>query len=139
VGELFEAFSQEDSGYSRSYEGLGIGLRLTKRYLDVNERHASTSKAKRGRVQRLSVSFPSRAASHIRTRGGSIRARARGNPGLRRTLLVVEDDHETQKFLQLILASILRSAFRRFGRGCMGHPARHTVDLVLMDISLQGR
>lgn len=34
--QLFEIFSQESAGYSRKYEGLGLGLALTKRYLEVN-------------------------------------------------------------------------------------------------------
>ncbi len=33
---LFEPFVQEDQGYSRSYEGNGLGLALVKRYCDIN-------------------------------------------------------------------------------------------------------
>jgi len=32
---LFETFSQEDLGLSRRYEGPGLGLAITKRYLDL--------------------------------------------------------------------------------------------------------
>jgi len=32
---IFEPFSQEDSGYTRKYEGLGLGLALVKKYLDL--------------------------------------------------------------------------------------------------------
>lgn len=32
---LFEPFSQEEIGYSRTYEGTGLGLALTKRYLEL--------------------------------------------------------------------------------------------------------
>ncbi len=34
---LFETFSQEDVGYSRSYEGTGLGLAITKRFIDLNK------------------------------------------------------------------------------------------------------
>lgn len=32
---LFETFSQEDVGFSRSYEGNGLGLAITKRFIDL--------------------------------------------------------------------------------------------------------
>jgi len=34
--KIFEPFVQEEQGYSRSYEGNGLGLALTKRYCDIN-------------------------------------------------------------------------------------------------------
>lgn len=33
---LFEAFTQEDTGYTRSYQGLGLGLSLVKKYITMN-------------------------------------------------------------------------------------------------------
>ena len=34
--EIFEPFSQEEMGYSRKYEGNGIGLSLVKSYCNLN-------------------------------------------------------------------------------------------------------
>jgi len=33
---LFEPFSQESEGYTKKYQGVGLGLALTKKYLDLN-------------------------------------------------------------------------------------------------------
>jgi len=33
---MFKPFHQEDSGYSRKYEGNGLGLALAKKYCEVN-------------------------------------------------------------------------------------------------------
>jgi PAS domain S-box-containing protein len=33
--KIFEPFSQEETGYTRGYEGLGLGLALVKKYLDM--------------------------------------------------------------------------------------------------------
>ncbi|MFH0735870.1 MAG: ABC transporter substrate binding protein [bacterium] len=33
---LYQAFSQEDKGYSRKYDGTGLGLALTKKYCELN-------------------------------------------------------------------------------------------------------
>ena len=34
---MFEPFTQEQRGYSRRYEGNGLGLALVKKYCDLNE------------------------------------------------------------------------------------------------------
>ena len=34
--KLFQPFVQEDSGFSRKFEGSGLGLALTKRFLEAN-------------------------------------------------------------------------------------------------------
>ncbi len=36
LSELFEPFTQEEMGYTRKYEGNGIGLALVKKYCDLN-------------------------------------------------------------------------------------------------------
>ncbi|HEX3074856.1 MAG TPA: ATP-binding protein [Ignavibacteriales bacterium] len=33
---LFQPFSQEEQGYTRSYEGVGLGLALSKKYCELN-------------------------------------------------------------------------------------------------------
>ena len=34
--KLFDPFSQEEQGYTRSYEGIGLGLSLVRSYADLN-------------------------------------------------------------------------------------------------------
>ncbi|MFA3784040.1 ATP-binding protein [Melioribacteraceae bacterium 4301-Me] len=34
---LFQPFSQEEQGYTRKYEGNGLGLALVKRYCEINK------------------------------------------------------------------------------------------------------
>ncbi|MGE5411700.1 MAG: ATP-binding protein, partial [Clostridiales bacterium] len=43
---LFEPFSQEDSGYTRKFEGNGLGLALTKKYCELNNAEISVQSAK---------------------------------------------------------------------------------------------
>ncbi|MFH1852259.1 MAG: PAS domain S-box protein [Candidatus Neomarinimicrobiota bacterium] len=35
LDKLFQTFSQESEGYNKDYQGIGLGLALTKRYLDM--------------------------------------------------------------------------------------------------------
>ena len=36
LGKIFEPFSQEQQGYTRSYDGNGLGLALVKKYCEIN-------------------------------------------------------------------------------------------------------
>lgn len=54
--KMFEPFMQEEQGYSRSYEGNGLGLALVKKYCDMNEIKIST-KSKKGKGTRFTLTF----------------------------------------------------------------------------------
>ncbi|MEA2625397.1 MAG: two-component system, sensor histidine kinase and response regulator [Candidatus Binatota bacterium] len=43
---LFHPFSQEDSGYTRKFEGSGLGLALTKNYVEINGARLSVDSEK---------------------------------------------------------------------------------------------
>ena len=46
LSDLFEPFSQEEYGYTRKFEGTGLGLPLVKRYCDLNKSIISVKSAK---------------------------------------------------------------------------------------------
>lgn len=51
IPRIFEAFSQEEQGYTRSYEGIGLGLSLVKNYADLNNAEVTvTSKKNKGSI-----------------------------------------------------------------------------------------
>ncbi|MGE5498046.1 MAG: ATP-binding protein, partial [Syntrophothermus sp.] len=37
LGNIFNPFSQEETGYTRRFEGNGLGLALVKKYADINQ------------------------------------------------------------------------------------------------------
>lgn len=52
--KLFEPFSQEESGYTRRFEGTGLGLSLVKRYAEINKAELSVeSKVGKGTIFRV--------------------------------------------------------------------------------------
>ena len=59
---LFEPFSQEESGWSRRFDGSGLGLALTKSYVDLNGATLSVESEK-GVGSRFTIVFP--AASEV--------------------------------------------------------------------------
>jgi signal transduction histidine kinase len=46
IPQLFDLFTQEDQGYTRSYEGNGLGLALVKKYCDMNKAEISAESKK---------------------------------------------------------------------------------------------
>lgn len=54
---LFQAFSQEDSGYTRRYEGNGLGLALVKKYVDMNSAEINFESEK-GKGTKFILTFP---------------------------------------------------------------------------------
>jgi signal transduction histidine kinase len=54
--KLFEEFSQEDMGYTRKYEGNGLGLALVKKYCELNKAEISV-KSEKGKGSNFTVKF----------------------------------------------------------------------------------
>lgn len=53
---IFDAFSQEQHGYSRNFEGTGLGLSLVKKYCDINNASISVE-SKKGKGTTFKVVF----------------------------------------------------------------------------------
>jgi signal transduction histidine kinase len=54
---LFDSFSQEHSGKSRPFEGLGLGMALTKRYVEMCDGRIEVDSEK-GKGSRFTMVFP---------------------------------------------------------------------------------
>lgn len=57
VRSVFDVFSQEVSGYNRPYDGLGLGLTLTKRYAELHG-GCVTVESKKGVGSRFTLELP---------------------------------------------------------------------------------
>jgi PAS domain S-box-containing protein len=152
---LYQSFSQEEGGYTRSYDGLGLGLTLTKRYVDVN-RGVIAVKSRKGLGTTFTVHLPiavplspqagaaQAGTPETQSAGGDVAADENSIPysaaaaEAQPHILVVEDDHETQKFLQLILHAYCTLAFADTAADAWEILEQGEVDVVLMDISLRG-
>ena len=53
---LFEPFSQEEHGYTRRFEGNGLGLALVKKYCEMNNASIYVE-SRKGKGTKFSVSF----------------------------------------------------------------------------------
>ncbi len=56
LGFIFEPYTQEDMGYGRAYEGVGLGLALVKEFLDLNRASIFVTSTK-GKGTTFTVNF----------------------------------------------------------------------------------
>ncbi len=55
---IFNSFSQEEQGYTRSYDGNGLGMALVKKYCDIVSADISV-KSKKGKGTTFTLIIPS--------------------------------------------------------------------------------
>jgi PAS domain S-box-containing protein len=143
--KVFNVFSQEIIGYTRPFEGLGLGLALTKRYVEFNQ-GSITVKSRKGQGTTFTLRFLSAVASEgIQTelpltheslpspqqRGAQERSQAR-------TILVVEDDEQTQEYMRVLLKKEYSIRIATSGTEAWEILSQNGIDLILMDLSLRG-
>lgn len=56
LDKIFEIFTQEESGYSRKFEGTGLGLSLVRQYAKLNNAEVFVE-SKKGEGSKFSVVF----------------------------------------------------------------------------------
>ncbi len=144
LGKLFEAFSQESSGYTKRFQGVGLGLALTKNYLDLNgvEIEVESQKAK---GTTFTLLFPKPRPEKI-TEGTEqteenfyspiqdIDAARRNKP----LILVVEDDEGSRRLVNYYLREQYRLEFADTVEAAKKILNQKPVRAVLLDLSLAG-
>ncbi|MEA2627451.1 MAG: hypothetical protein QOD06_3496 [Candidatus Binatota bacterium] len=140
---LFEAFTQEDASYTRRFEGPGLGLALTKKFLDANLAEI-TVRSEKGLGTVFTVRFltgevpqPAPSLTHITTGGGA--AAVAPQDEQKKTLLVVEDDPDTQAYMRTVLGWRYNVLLAGTGEMARLHLAENPdTRIILMDLQLKG-
>jgi PAS domain S-box-containing protein len=143
--KVFSVFSQEASGYTRPFDGLGLGLSLTKKYVELN-RGSITVKSRKGKGSVFTLQFlaerqeepplpPDTDDEDVSTLVPLHNAQE--VEGLR-NVLFVEDDEETQEYMASLLARDYNLRIASTAEAAWGIIEGANIDLVLMDLSLQG-
>ena len=131
---LFQPFSQEQSGIARKFQGSGLGLALTRKYLELNGAEISVQSEK-GKGTTFTILFSQDREAADRSKQQSVdRPRATAS---RSTILVVEDDAETQAYMRTSLRreyDVLIAASDAEAREVL--EVRPDVSLILLDLAL---
>jgi CheY-like chemotaxis protein len=130
-GKLFKAFSQVDSGLSRSQEGTGLGLVLVARLAELQGGSVAVE-SEPGRGSRFIVTLPLTASAAA----GDIRSEDRSNY---RKALVIEDDPSTGERLTQYLSELgVNSVLQVRGDSALEAARRERPDVILLDLQLPG-
>jgi signal transduction histidine kinase/CheY-like chemotaxis protein len=143
LNRIFEPFSQEQVGYTRPFEGNGLGLALTRSYLQLNGADISVI-SRKGHGSTFTISFSPQSelssASNAPQQVAATNGHASRSGARRPCILVVEDDPDNQALMRTLLKShyevrVASSADEARRELAIEGP---TVELILMDFSLRG-
>ena len=137
IGSVFEMFTQVRSSLDRAQGGLGIGLSLVRRLVELHGGRVHAFSAGRGHGSTFTVRLPlRRAAGDARDPAGSSQAPA---PLRRLRVLVVDDNLDAAESLAALLAALGHET-RMAHDGPAGLAAARALrpDLAFLDIGLPG-
>lgn len=133
---LFERFSRADATASRRHGGVGVGLALARRLVELHGGTVAAESGGEGRGATFRVTLPldpapEASAEEERARG---RARLAG-----RRILVVEDEDDSRELLLQVLASWgARASGAASAREALDVAARERPEAILSDIAMPG-
>jgi signal transduction histidine kinase/CheY-like chemotaxis protein len=133
---VFEMFTQVDRSLERSQGGLGIGLSLVKKLVEMHGGSVEARSDGPGKGSRFAVRLPvvlSLAHETQRVEGGGDQA---GRPG-RRRILVVDDNRDSAESLALMLRMMGNEVFTAHdGLEAVEAAGNFRPDVVLLDLGM---
>ncbi|MCB2205062.1 PAS domain S-box protein [bacterium] len=133
---LFEPYTQEESGYTRSFEGIGLGMSLVKKYTELLGASLDISSEK-NRGTTISITFGAKTDSALLPGDeGSEEDEGQHEEGIR--VLLVEDERLTIEYMSTLLRGHVHLCFAESASEAWDVLRTEKVDLVFMDISLAG-
>ncbi|MDP3148793.1 MAG: PAS domain S-box protein [Ignavibacteria bacterium] len=136
---LFEPYRQEEMGYGRSYEGVGLGLALTKKFVELNNTVLSVE-SKKGVGTTFRIEFNKAKISQI-SEIDLVNKVEHVHPTITKketVILVVEDDLINRNLLKRILNKNHKLCFADSAEEVHEVLEKNVIDLILMDISITG-
>jgi CheY-like chemotaxis protein len=133
--QVFDLFVQGDSSLARSQGGLGIGLTLVRRLVELHGGTAAARSKGPGHGSEFEVCLPARPRPDEVDRAGP----TRGPGGERLRIVVIEDNRDAREMLRLLL----ELQGHQVGEAADGPAGVHAAvtsapDVVLLDIGLPG-
>ena len=153
---IFESFNQESMGYTKDYQGLGLGLTIAKKNFEMHNLKIDV-KSEKGQGSAFFVRFPEYhgKGGHLQDEETETRppvevklplpkppvsepTPASGEAVGLKSVLIVEDDENAQRLFGLFLKNHYTVHFAttvKEGRECL---ESNSIDLVVTDLSLVG-
>ncbi len=142
---IFNVFSQESTGYTKNFQGMGLGLALAHRYLTlINGKLSFESQQNVGST--FTVYFPIDASitpetiisAPDNTPTAHISKPGETSLASRMSILVVEDDPNSQKLASFTLSKDYKLHFAESVADAKKKLDAHDIQIILLDLSLRG-
>ncbi len=140
---MFNAFSQESTGYTKHFQGVGLGLALAHRYLKLVKSDLELrSEQDVGSV--FTITFPTTPNGQVASdesenkAPAKVKAAAEPDQVARMNVLVVEDDPNSQKLAGFTLKKDFELFFAESVAEAKEQLSSHDIQMVLLDLSLKG-
>ncbi len=134
---IFELFSQESVGYTKKYQGVGLGLALTKRYLDLNEISIKVE-SKKDVGTTFTLVFTQILKPKLKAKKKEVTVTELPAVKKKGRILIVEDDQNAQNLFRFFLQNQYELYYAISVVEAKRQLKEHNVDLILLDLSLVG-
>jgi signal transduction histidine kinase/CheY-like chemotaxis protein len=136
VDEIFSMFAQVDHSLERAHAGLGVGLTLAKRLVEMHGGTIAAASAGLGRGSEFRVRLPLAAAAGTAASDRSVPAASRAE---RRRVLIVDDNRDFASSLALLLGALGQDVDVAYdGPSAIARAERFAPHVVFLDIGLPG-
>ena len=140
LNRIYDAFSQESTGYTKKYQGLGLGLSIAKSCLDMNGIPIAVE-SKQGVGTTFSLTFTPAdrviAEPEIKTVPTGTKVEKTVSK-VKPVVLLVEDDLHNRRALEVILKQKYETPYAVSVDEAKKQLRENVVDLIILDLSLEG-
>ncbi len=134
---VFDEFQQESSGYSRKYEGTGLGLTISRKLAKILGGSISVqSKKGQGSTFTLRIPLKSSEAPIQEKPEINIHQPVGKKSGAVARILIVEDDFDSSEVAKMYLGELYDVVIVDSGEKALDEIKKSKFDLILLDISL---
>ena len=135
---IFDLFSQSDQSPDRAHSGLGVGLTLARRLVDMHAGELTASSAGPGRGSEFRIALPALTMAARRQATPSPRPAAPAAKATAALRVLVVDDHvdATRALRRLLLVMGHEVTIAHDGKSGIEMASRDRPDVILLDIGL---
>jgi PAS domain S-box-containing protein len=136
---IFEPFRQVSDGLARKFEGTGLGLTLTKKFVEIlNGEIKVQSKLGAGSTFTVRLPLKYNSAKESNTQEPNSTKNLNPHKYMDKKILLVEDDSDTILTIQVILKNLCEMETVTNGYEAIEKTKKNKYDVILMDIGLKG-
>lgn len=136
---IFEPFRQASEGFSRSFEGVGLGLTVAKKFVELMNGSIAL-KSELGKGSEFTIKFPIHQSKFITSlKQDSSRLESHAIQPLYKysdKVLLIEDDEPTANITRFYLSSTCRTDWARNGIEALRMAESEQYSVILTDINL---